>query len=740
MSAEPAGLIARPVRFFLLATLGALVIVLGVHFATREPAADAAVDTIAGNVSWGAGKTIPAGTTIRFDPNKSTTVTVSGNVVVNGVLEMKPANANVIHTLRFTGINESNFVGGGMDPIASDVGLWVMGSGQLNLQGTPKTAWSYTWQSSWKSSDEIYAAPNTPGNYSTFKKITSATQVPAKNALGYSTELLNLTRNVRVEGTTSGYTHVFIRSLKPSTIKNAAFRYVGPDPGAVGTASDATGRYGLHIHMCGNGSRGTIVDGLVIRDTKAHAFVPHLSNGITFRNTIAYNVKGEAYWWDEGDSSVDIVFDKTVAALVKKATGGENHRMSAYFLGRGTRVTVTNSVAVGIDNDEGGQDRSGFLWPENAEATWVFNNNRAHNNESHGIFVWQNNELPHVIDGFIAYYNKNAGVEHGAYNNSYVYKNLTLLGNGRPITSHALGKPGDTNNTDTQIWANIKTKGGTLIIEEHSRPGHVPVRFVGCDFGRIEVGDGGGPYPSMYDFINCGLEPSKFNLSGARSDSVFRVQRSNGTAYRLMGNGSVTTISKFYNGTVPGTPGVPGGGGGFSDTVGNQFADAIKWLADKGITKGCNPPANTKFCPDDHVTRGEMAAFLVRARGYSAGGSNDYFSDDNGSPFETAINRLRAAGVTQGCNPPKNNHFCPDRKVTRGEMAAFLVRAFKYTNAGKGNYFTDDNNSPFESAIDKIRVAGVTQGCNPPANNHYCPDHYVTRGQMAAFLKRAMGG
>jgi hypothetical protein len=73
-------------------------------------------------------------------------------------------------------------------------------------------------------------------------------------------------------------------------------------------------------------------------------------------------------------------------------------------------------------------------------------------------------------------------------------------------------------------------------------------------------------------------------------------------------------------------------------------------------------------------------------------------------------------------------------------MAAFLVRAFGYSNAGSGNYFVDDNGHIFENAIDKLRVAGVTLGCNPPTNNRYCPNDYVTRGQMAAFLKRALTG
>lgn len=42
------------------------------------------------------------------------------------------------------------------------------------------------------------------------------------------------------------------------------------------------------------------------------------------------------------------------------------------------------------------------------------------------------------------------------------------------------------------------------------------------------------------------------------------------------------------------------------------FHNEITWLADAGVTRGCNPPANTEFCPDDGVTRGQMAAFMER--------------------------------------------------------------------------------------------------------------------------------
>ncbi|MGH8910936.1 MAG: S-layer homology domain-containing protein [Acidimicrobiia bacterium] len=47
----------------------------------------------------------------------------------------------------------------------------------------------------------------------------------------------------------------------------------------------------------------------------------------------------------------------------------------------------------------------------------------------------------------------------------------------------------------------------------------------------------------------------------------------------------------------------------------NIFHDDIGWLADEGVTRGCNPPDNTEFCPGDNVTREQMAAFLHRLSG-----------------------------------------------------------------------------------------------------------------------------
>jgi hypothetical protein len=115
------------------------------------------------------------------------------------------------------------------------------------------------------------------------------------------------------------------------------------------------------------------------------------------------------------------------------------------------------------------------------------------------------------------------------------------------------------------------------------------------------------------------------------------------------------------------------------------------------------------------------------------------FTDDDGSIFEADIIWLAETGITKGCNPPDNTMFCPTDPVTRGQMAAFLVRALGYTDNGGGNLFTDDDGSVFENDIDKLGTAGVTKGCNPPDNTMFCPDAVVTREQMAAFLHRALG-
>jgi hypothetical protein len=189
-------------------------------------------------------------------------------------------------------------------------------------------------------------------------------------------------------------------------------------------------------------------------------------------------------------------------------------------------------------------------------------------------------------------------------------------------------------------------------------------------------------------------------------------------------------------------------GGTFTDDDGNTHEGNIEAIAAEGITRGCNPPANDLYCPSDPLTRAQMAAFLHRAFPElpilfpEAGSFSDVWDPvvDTGTPplFFEDIEWLAQTGVTRGCNPPANTKFCPDDPITRGQMAAFLVRAVGYTDDGGGDLFTDDDGSTFEGDIDKLATAGVTKGCNPPANDRYCPAELVKRDQMASFLARSL--
>lgn len=180
----------------------------------------------------------------------------------------------------------------------------------------------------------------------------------------------------------------------------------------------------------------------------------------------------------------------------------------------------------------------------------------------------------------------------------------------------------------------------------------------------------------------------------------------------------------------------------FGDTNGHTFHDDIAWLAGAGVTKGCNPPDNDRFCPDDFVTRAQMASFLVRALGLTGGEGSDFFIDDNDSVHETDIDRLAFWEITLGCNPssvPANTRYCPEDPVTRAQMGSFLTRALLLADGWNIDYFEDDDFSVHEFDINRLAHSGITKGCNPPLNSLFCPTDLVTRGQMAAFVHRAEG-
>lgn len=178
-------------------------------------------------------------------------------------------------------------------------------------------------------------------------------------------------------------------------------------------------------------------------------------------------------------------------------------------------------------------------------------------------------------------------------------------------------------------------------------------------------------------------------------------------------------------------PAAPAAGqtAGFSDVDGGVHADNIATIAERGITKGC---AEGRFCPDAHVTRGQMARFLVRALDLPPS-SRDAFSDDDGLSAEPDINALAAAGVTSGCEPGR---YCAGQRVRRDQMATFLANGFDIARS-RVDFFADDNGNTHVTAISGLAATGVTAGCNA-LQSRYCPNRWISRAQMATFLARAL--
>ncbi len=170
----------------------------------------------------------------------------------------------------------------------------------------------------------------------------------------------------------------------------------------------------------------------------------------------------------------------------------------------------------------------------------------------------------------------------------------------------------------------------------------------------------------------------------------------------------------------------PSGSDPFTDIADSKFRKDIIWIANEDITYGCT---ETRYCPDGIVLRDQMATFLRRAMELS-GASKNYFNDTWNNKHRDSINRAAEADLTYGCEAGR---FCPSGRVTRAQMASFLSRALDLPAATR-DYFGDDNVSRHEDAINRVAQAGITVGCD---TNRYCPDGYVTRGQMAAFLHRA---
>jgi hypothetical protein len=166
----------------------------------------------------------------------------------------------------------------------------------------------------------------------------------------------------------------------------------------------------------------------------------------------------------------------------------------------------------------------------------------------------------------------------------------------------------------------------------------------------------------------------------------------------------------------------------------HPFYTEIGKLSARGVTLGCG---GGNYCPDQVVTRGQMAAFIIRALGLfnpPVPASQRFADVPPSNPFYRFIEEMAARQITLGCG---EGNYCPADAVTRDQMAAFIMRGlgeFNPPQPASQRFFDVPPANPFYRFVDRMAVLGITQGCG---GGNYCPTMEVTRGQMAAFLVRA---
>ena len=200
----------------------------------------------------------------------------------------------------------------------------------------------------------------------------------------------------------------------------------------------------------------------------------------------------------------------------------------------------------------------------------------------------------------------------------------------------------------------------------------------------------------------------------------------------------------------------------FSDvSAGHVFRAAINCVAYYGITQGTGD--GTTYSPEQDVTRAQMAVFVARAAraagvdlgNVGAAAFDDI--DDTWQEAQDAINQLATAGMI-----PPGGAFRPDAAITRAEMATFLIGLLVEAapnvtvdsngtillgTAGTRSVADDRFPDTSDAKIAALYELGVTRGASaaevqdptmPPLDLNYEPDGTVDRGQMAAFITRAL--
>ncbi len=169
----------------------------------------------------------------------------------------------------------------------------------------------------------------------------------------------------------------------------------------------------------------------------------------------------------------------------------------------------------------------------------------------------------------------------------------------------------------------------------------------------------------------------------------------------------------------------------------NVHAEAIDCIAWRDIVQGATA---TTYQPAATITRGQMASMLART--LTTIGEDlpeqpaSAFTDVAGTTHAREIDQLAELGILVGRG---DDTFGPGLPVSRAQMAALLVRTFGFAGGPQleapHDYFSDDDATTHESAINAAALAGLTTGVGDESFN---PTAELRRDQMATFVARLL--
>lgn len=185
----------------------------------------------------------------------------------------------------------------------------------------------------------------------------------------------------------------------------------------------------------------------------------------------------------------------------------------------------------------------------------------------------------------------------------------------------------------------------------------------------------------------------------------------------------------------PSQPDAPEKEPAFADIAGQWYESYVELVAEAGIIKGYD---DGLFHGDNHVTREEFAAMLVRALGLTDNGEACAFTDISGRWSEEAIRIAAQNGLVNGVNATT---FAPDAEITRQEMMTMIARALKATGL---NVTGSDDLSGYAdanevsgwalSSVRTLVASGIISGDNGKLN----PTGTCTRSEAAAVFSRLL--